>query len=133
MGRPLRILYAAGPGDVLGTYRHWKEGVDDPSQVSVTYSGQFYDVCRELGARAYVLASCRTPGFFRDGPFTIRHRPVPFEDGPGPLYHLGQVWSGLRLLAWACRHGPSTRRGLFTCLSARSLVAYGWRRLRTIL
>jgi glycosyltransferase involved in cell wall biosynthesis len=101
MGRPLRILYAAGPGNVLGTYRHWKEGVDDPSQVSVTYSGQFFDVCRELGAQAYVLACSRTPGFLRDGPFTIRHRPVPFEDGPGPLYHLGQVWSGLRLLASA--------------------------------
>jgi glycogen(starch) synthase len=101
MGRPLSILYAAGPGDVLGTYRYWKEGQDDPSQVSVTYSGQLYDVCRDLGARAYVIASCRTPGFLRDGLFTIRHRHVPFEDGPAPLYHLGQVWSGVRLLASA--------------------------------
>jgi glycosyltransferase involved in cell wall biosynthesis len=101
MGRPLRILYAAGPGNVLSTYRHWKEGRDDPSQVSMTYSGQFYDVCRELGARAYVIASCRTPGFLRDGPLTIRHRPIAFEDGPALLYHLGQVWSGFRLLASA--------------------------------
>ncbi len=101
MGRPLSILYAAGPGDVLGTYRHWKEGQEDPSQVSVTYSGQFYDVCRALGARGYVIASCRTPGFLRDGQFTIRHRRVPFEDGPASLYHLGQIWSGLRLLASA--------------------------------
>jgi len=101
MGRPLRILYVAGPGDVLGTYRHWKEGVDDPSQVSVTYSGQFYDVCRELCANAYVLASCPTPGFLRDGSFTIRHRSIPFEDGPGSLYHVGQIWSGLRLFASA--------------------------------
>ena len=42
--RPLRIVYAAGPGDVVGTYRHWKEGRDDPSQVAITYSGQFYDL-----------------------------------------------------------------------------------------
>jgi glycosyltransferase involved in cell wall biosynthesis len=101
MGRPLRLLYAAGPGDVLGTYGHWREGRDDPSQVSRTYSGQFYDVCRELGARACVIASCPTPGSLRDGPFTLRHRRVPFQDGPGPLYHLGQVWAGLRLLGSA--------------------------------
>ena len=45
---PLRILYAAGPGDVIGTYRHWKEGRDDPSQIAITYSGQFYSLCKEL-------------------------------------------------------------------------------------
>ena len=39
--KPLRILYAAGPGNVLGTYRHWRGGEDDPSQVAMTYSGQF--------------------------------------------------------------------------------------------
>src|SRR5690242_17188248 len=100
-GRPLRILYAAGPGDVIEDYRHWVRGVDHPAQVSVTYSGQFYDVCRDLGAQAYVLSSCSTPGFVRDGPFTLRHRTIPFEDGPGALYHLGQVWAGLRLLAVA--------------------------------
>ena len=59
--RPLRILYAAGPGDVVGTYRHWKEGRDDPSQVAVTYSGQFYDLCRDLGAEGYVISYCPRP------------------------------------------------------------------------
>ncbi len=98
MGRPLRILYAAGPGNVLGTYQHWKEGRDDPSQVSVTYSGQFYDVCRDLGAHGYVIASSQTPGHLRDGRFRIEHRPIPFENGPGSLYHLGQVWAALRLV-----------------------------------
>jgi glycosyltransferase involved in cell wall biosynthesis len=101
MGRPLRILYAAGPGNVIGTYRHWKEGRDDPSQVSVTYSGQFYDVCRALGAHAYVIASCRTPGRLHDGRFTLIHRPIPLENGPGALYHLGQIWAALRLIVSA--------------------------------
>jgi len=101
MGRPLRILYAAGPGNVIGTYHHWKEGRDDPSQVSVTYSGQFYDVCRDVGAHAYVIASCPTPGRLRDGRFTIEHRRIPLENGPGPLYHLGQVWAAFRLIVSA--------------------------------
>lgn len=101
MGRSLRILYAAGPGDVLGTYRHWKAGRDDPSQVSMTYSGQFYDLCRELDAHAYVIASSHLPGYLQDGRITVEHRPTPFETAPGPLYHLGQVWTALRLM-WLC-------------------------------
>src|SRR5438445_12453728 len=98
MARSLRILYAAGPGNVVGTYRHWKEGRDDPSQVSVTYSGQFYDLCRDLGAEGYVIASCPTAGRLRDGRFHLEHRPIPWEDGPGALYHLGQVWYAFRLM-----------------------------------
>lgn len=100
MHRPLRILYAAGPGDVLGTYRHWKVGKDDPSQVAMTYSGQFYDVCRDLDARAYVISSSRLPGRLRDGNFTIVHKPIPLQNASGALYHLGQVLSAIRLI-WA--------------------------------
>src|SRR5436305_14053187 len=78
MPRPLRILYVAGPGDVAGTYAHWKAGRDDPSEVAVTYSGQFFDVCRELGAPGYVIASSAKPADVRDGQFRIVHRPIPF-------------------------------------------------------
>jgi glycosyltransferase involved in cell wall biosynthesis len=101
--RPLRIVYAAGPGDVVGTYRHWREGRDDPSQVAVTYSGQFYDLCRDLGAEGYVISYCPRPDKLRDGPFRVRHRRVPFMHSAGPLYLLGQMWSGLRLTATAVR------------------------------
>jgi glycosyltransferase involved in cell wall biosynthesis len=99
--RPLRILYAAGPGDVVGTYRHWKEGRDDPSQVAVTYSGQFYDLCRDLGAEAYVISYCPRKDRIKDGHFRVLHRKVPFVNSIGPLYLLGQFWSGLRLTASA--------------------------------
>src|SRR6185503_4896036 len=98
MSRRLRILYAAGPGDVLGTYRHWKAGRDDPSQVSMTYSGQFYDVVRELDAEAYVIGSHPRRDYLRDGRFTIEHRPIPLQNASGALYHLGQVWSAVRLV-----------------------------------
>jgi glycosyltransferase involved in cell wall biosynthesis len=104
MSHPIRILYAAGPGDVLGTYRHWKAGRDDPSQVSMTYSGQFYDVVRELGARTYVIACNRDRGRLRDANFTIEHRPVPFHHSRSALlYHFGQMWSALRLICSALR------------------------------
>src|SRR5215212_3777438 len=76
--RPLRILYAAGPGDVVGTYRHWKERRDDPSQVAMTYSGQFYDLCQSLGAEAYLVSYCPRKDKLVDGTFTVEHRPLGF-------------------------------------------------------
>lgn len=96
-------MYAAGPGDVIGTYNHWVEGRDDPSQVAMTYSGQFYEVCRALDARAYVIASCAKKNLLRDGNFTIEHRPVPLRSSSKLLNHLGQLWYGLRLIASAVR------------------------------
>jgi hypothetical protein len=57
MSNTLRVLYAAGPGDVIGTYSYWVKGQDDPLQVSKTYSSQFYEVCRAIDAQAYVISS----------------------------------------------------------------------------
>ena len=105
MPRPLRIFYAAGPGDIIGTFGHWKAGRDDPSQVAITYSGQFYSLCRELGARGYVVSYCPRAQRRVDGDFILEHRPVKWGKGPGPLYHLGQLWYGLRLTMSAARFG----------------------------
>lgn len=101
--RPLRILYAAGPGDVIGTFRHWKAGRDDPAQVAITYSGQFYSLCRELGAEGFIISYCPRKERLTDGNLTLEHRPTPFMKGPAPLYHLGQLWYGLWLTASALR------------------------------
>jgi glycogen synthase len=97
----LRILYAAGPGNVLGTYQHWKAGQDDPSEVAITYSAQFFDVCQALDAEGYILGSNRVPAKLKDGRFTIVHRPIPFVNGPGVLFHVGQIWAAIRLVASA--------------------------------
>jgi glycogen synthase len=100
--RPLRIYYAAGNGDIMGTYAHWKEEKDDPSQLSMTYSGQFFDLCRRLGSTGCVLVHDPRTGLMRDGRMTIRQRPpVRFGKGPAPLYHLEQFWQSLRVIAGA--------------------------------
>ena len=101
--KPLRILYAAGPGNVIGTYNHWISGQDDPSQVSVTYSSQFYEVCCALDAEGYVISSCGEKKLVRDGRFMIEHRPIPLSSASGILYHLGQLWYGFWLIASAIR------------------------------
>jgi glycogen(starch) synthase len=95
--RPLYILYAAGPGDVMGTYQHWKAGRDDPSEVSRTYSGQFFDVCRELGAKGHAITTRGDRTRLVDGDILIENRPVRGLKGGGARYHLGQLGYGLRL------------------------------------
>lgn len=94
-----RVFYMAGPGDVIGTYEHWRDGVDDPQQVSVAYSNQFYEVCQRNGWRGSVVSYCPRRAVVRDGGFRIEHLPVPFQNRSGALFHLG--WYAFSLaVAW---------------------------------
>lgn len=100
----LRLLLAAGPGDVVGTFRHWREGRDDPGQVAVTYSGQFFDVCRQLGATGYAIAHHPRRDRMREGNLLVEHRLIPFiKSRSAALYHAGQLWSALRFIGTAVR------------------------------
>lgn len=105
MTHRLKLVYAAGPGNVIGTYLHWRDGREDPTQVARTYSGQFYDVVRELNAQALVISSHASGETVQDGDFRIEHRPIPLVKSSGVLYHVGQVSAALRLLwkAWRYR------------------------------
>lgn len=101
--RSLRVLYAAGPGNVLGTYHHWQQGQEDPSQISVTYSGQFYNVCRSLDAQGYIISSFPEKTIVRDGQFTIEHRPKLLKNASGIAYHFNQILYGLQIAVTALR------------------------------
>ncbi|MBW4608124.1 MAG: glycosyltransferase family 4 protein [Hassallia sp. WJT32-NPBG1] len=103
MTKPLRILYAVGPEDVIEAYNYWINGQDAPSQVSVTFSSQFYEVCKTLDAKGYVIAQSNKQEFVQDERFIIERRPVPLPRASGIFYHLRQVWCGLQLLASAIR------------------------------
>lgn len=103
--RPLRLFYAAGPGDVIHTYRHWKMGEDDPSEPVVAYSHQFYDLCRDEGIEAYVWSTCSRRDTLRDGRLRIEHRPNRWRTSGGLRFHLGQLLHGMRMVGSALRFG----------------------------
>jgi glycosyltransferase involved in cell wall biosynthesis len=73
----MRVVYLAGAGDAFHTFREWKDGRPDAKSSHVTYSSQFYDVCRELGAGALVLCSNRNapPEPLTNGSITLESRP----------------------------------------------------------
>ena len=103
MNKSLRILYAVGPENVIDSYKYWKKGEDAPSQVSVPYSGQFYEVCKSLNASGYVIAQSTKKELIEDDSFIVEHRPVPLPKASGIIYHLRQIWYGLHLLVSAIR------------------------------
>jgi glycosyltransferase involved in cell wall biosynthesis len=104
MSKPLRVVYVPGPGDVIGTYNYWVKGQDDPSQVAITYSHQFYDVCHALEAQAYVIAPTRKQKtLFRNEKFILERRPKPFFGSSGVLRRLGQLWYDFSVVATAVR------------------------------
>ncbi len=98
MPKNLRIIYAVGPEDVMKAYDYWSKNQDDPSQVSVTYSSQFYELCRDIDAYGYVIAQSSKQEIFRDQRFIIERRLTPSNNASGLLYHFRQIWFGLRLL-----------------------------------
>ena len=92
----LRVFYAAGPGDIIGTYRYWKQNQADPSIPGLTDSGQFYDWVRESGQiKAMAISSCPRKDYLEEDPFTLQH--IPKKEGSGAGYHLSQILYGLRI------------------------------------
>lgn len=102
-GKSIRILYAGGPGNVIGTFRHWRLGADDPSQVSVTFSAQFFDVCRSTGAEALIISFAGRRESIAEEGFRLRHIPKLFPGSGGLLYHAAEIVNGLRLVLAAVR------------------------------
>jgi glycogen(starch) synthase len=99
----LRILFAAGPGNVIEAHRNWRAGIAEPSQMSVTFSSEFAALCVELGASAYIISSNETPGILKDGQFIIEHRPK--LQSSRLNYHLSELLYAVGLLRTARQFG----------------------------
>ena len=110
MNRKLRLFYAAVAGDVIGSYRCWRDGRDDPSQVAVTYSSQFWDVCRSLDADSFAVSSHRGADTLTDGRFRVENRPKPAGDFRGVAYHAAlKCGTALRLWRRFCASARISR------------------------
>jgi glycogen synthase len=99
--RKLRIFYAAGPGDIINTYRLWKQNQEDISIPWLTDSGQFYDLVKELDAEGLAIAYCPRVDEVNESPFQIKH--LPKKGGSGISYHIFSVMYGLQLVKEALK------------------------------
>ena len=99
-----RIFYATGPGNIIDAHKYWLAGKHYPHEVSITFSSQFEEFCRDVGAEAYIIACPNNRAIYRDGAFTLEHRPKPLPKARGLLYHFGELLYGLSLLGTAIRY-----------------------------
>lgn len=100
------IYYAAAAGDILGTYRQWRKGVQDPAQISVTYSGLFYDLCAALGRPGVASFPATAPEEVVEPDMAIHSR-APSLQMAGWRYHLAQLGMGRWLLKDIERSGAT--------------------------
>jgi glycosyltransferase involved in cell wall biosynthesis len=86
------VYYAAVAGDIRGTYVRWREGRRDERQMAVTYSSQFFDLCKRLGRRGVASFPSDDTVFINDDCFEIRSRPR-HASLTGVRFHLAQLRS----------------------------------------
>src|SRR4051794_29144405 len=86
-----RVFYAsAGRANLIASHQSWKEGRNNPTEVSLTFSGQIEELCRRLDAEALLISDRDDGAILEDGPFRIEHRPK--HSRKGLLY----FWEELR-------------------------------------
>jgi glycogen(starch) synthase len=105
--RKPRILFVAGPGDIVSTFRHWKAKKDDPSQLHITFSSQFYDLCKENGIEGYAVSSYNRVDADGDDQIRVVNRPHLLARPRGMMFHLEQFLYSLRMI-WECRRQQAT-------------------------
>lgn len=91
-GRFRRVLFIPGPGDVIGTFRHWQAGEDDPRLPGIAYSAQVYDVVDGLGAELLTLTEALPDGEeerVEEGRITFRG--LRQGSGRGVGFHLAEL------------------------------------------
>nr|WP_240192083.1 glycosyltransferase family 4 protein [Desulforhopalus vacuolatus] len=121
-------MYAAGPGDVVKTFQSWNSGKEDLHQVAVTYSGQFFQACRELGVRGVAVSSNPRIDTFKTDQFVVENRPKwsgggEAQQATGIKYHLQQLSYAKRLVQTAKKQRADV---LIAAESTGHLFALDW-------
>lgn len=100
------IYYAAVAGDVLGTYLRWRNGQVDERQTALTYSGQFFELCKLLGRAGIASFPSAERKRIVDTKFDVHSRPFShFGDGIG--FYVNHFCRAVWLLIDVARSGAS--------------------------
>ena len=104
MSKPLRILTAIGPGDVVSAYRDWQKKLRTISETSITFSSQEFEFFADRGIAFWAIASHPDREIIVDGASKIENRPR-FTTQPiaGIKFHLVQGLYALSILGSALK------------------------------
>lgn len=90
-GKDLRIVYLAGPGDAPSVLRSIAAGMPYTDVPHVAYSGQLFDVCRDLGAHVLSVSTHSRLDDFSFGNARAVNRADPLKKKSGIGFHLANV------------------------------------------
>lgn len=96
-----RIFHATGPGNIIEAHKFWSRGQHYPREVSITFSSQFEDFCRDVNAQSYIVACPNDKAIYSEGAFTLEHRPKPTPNAKGLHYYIADISYGFGLLLTA--------------------------------
>lgn len=106
--RDVRLLYALGPGDVVGMYRDMLEGREPAYEMSIAFSKLFLDWCDKSADFAHLVSSHVRRDSVRHGRYLIENLPKPSSYYAGGIkHHGGSLAYGLTLIRTAIRERPS--------------------------
>ncbi len=101
-----QVIYCGGPGDIAGTMCSWSSGKYDASEVSETYSGQFFDQISAQGLSALVISTNACKKLLNKGLITVEHRPQHTAGKSGFGYKLAYMLHWLGVIGTILRHRP---------------------------
>lgn len=99
----IRVFYAAGPGQLIDSHKHWRNGGHDPNLTALAYSSQFAAFCESIEADVFMVSHGRPEASYRDGKFLIQQKPKRNLGEGGLGYHCSQVAYGVWLFLQALK------------------------------
>jgi len=95
----------SGPANLINSYKCWRNNQQDPSQVSITFSSQILDYCRDNNVDVFMTSTHANGEVCQDDNVIIEHRKRPIV----PLvsdsfsYQIGSLLHTLAMLRKAIR------------------------------
>jgi glycogen synthase len=102
----LRVVSFDGPGDVVGTFRRWQAGEQDPRVTHLTFSAQIFDACSALKAELWMQSENLRLDRAEHGGFLIENRGNASLARRGVAYHGSELIYSARMLAEVKRYRP---------------------------
>jgi len=101
------LIYIEGPGDLVESFRRWYNKEDVITETSRTFSGQFFDFCKEKQLKTYAISYCNNVKQEETADFYVENRPkINLNMNVGILYHLVQILYGLWIVGIVIRYRP---------------------------
>jgi glycogen(starch) synthase len=100
------IIYCERSGDIVDSFNKWSSKDSNRASPLVTYSSQFFEFSKRIGATTYALSGCSRSDWSSASGFLVKHHRRRSFRIPVVGYHLEQLRYGLLLFWLACRYRP---------------------------